>query len=101
MREKNLFLFLFQFFKAIFQKILNPLLNLNETTQYKNSNAAAWMLNHVSTLIFDFKLIKIITFLSLYAHKIHKNDIHLFLNHAKILGCYIQSSKCLLLYITF
>jgi hypothetical protein len=27
------------------------------------------MLNHVSTLIFDFKLIKIITFLSLYAHK--------------------------------
>jgi hypothetical protein len=27
------------------------------------------MLNHVSTLIFDFKLIKIITFLSLYAQK--------------------------------
>jgi hypothetical protein len=35
------FLFLFQFFKAIFQKILNPLLNLIQTTQYKNSNAAA------------------------------------------------------------
>jgi hypothetical protein len=39
--EKNPFLFLFQFSKAIFQKILNPLLNLNQSTQYKNSNAAA------------------------------------------------------------
>jgi hypothetical protein len=48
---------------------LNPLLNLKLTTQYKNSNAAAWMHNHVATLIFDFKLIKFITFLSLYDHK--------------------------------
>jgi hypothetical protein len=39
--RKNPFIFLFQFSKAIFQKILNPLLNLNQTTQYKNSNAAA------------------------------------------------------------
>jgi hypothetical protein len=46
------------------------------------------MLNHVASLIVDFKLIKIIIILSLYAQKIYKNHIHLFLNHAKILGCY-------------
>jgi hypothetical protein len=39
--RKYPFLFLFQCFKAIFQKILNPLFNLNQTTQYKNSNVAA------------------------------------------------------------
>jgi hypothetical protein len=49
---------------------LNPLLNLNQTTQYKNSNETTWMLKHVPTLIFDFKLIKTIIILSLYAHKI-------------------------------
>jgi hypothetical protein len=37
-REKNSFSFSFH---SIFQKILNPLLNLNQTTQYKNSNATA------------------------------------------------------------
>jgi hypothetical protein len=42
---------------------------LIQTTQYKILNAAAWVHKHVPTLIFDFKLIKIITFLSLYAHK--------------------------------
>jgi hypothetical protein len=35
------FLFLFQFFKTIFQKILKSILNLIQTTQYKISNAAA------------------------------------------------------------
>jgi hypothetical protein len=50
--------------------ILNPNLNLNQTTQSKNSNATAWMHKHVSTLIFDFKLIKIIITLNLYAHQI-------------------------------
>jgi hypothetical protein len=37
------------------------------------------MLNHVSTLIFDFRLVKFIIILSLYAHKIHKNhNFHTF-----------------------
>jgi hypothetical protein len=40
-RRKNRFLFLFKFSKAIFQKILNYLLYLNQTTQFRNSNAAA------------------------------------------------------------
>jgi hypothetical protein len=40
-QKKNPFLFLFQFFKAIFQKILKSILNLMQTTQYKISNAAA------------------------------------------------------------
>jgi hypothetical protein len=44
-------------------------LNLNQTTPNKNSNAAAWVHNHVASLIVDFKLIKFIIFLSLYAHK--------------------------------
>jgi hypothetical protein len=39
--RKSLSFFLFQIFKAFFKKILNPLLNLIQTTQYKNSNAAA------------------------------------------------------------
>jgi hypothetical protein len=40
-RMKLIFLFLFQFFKTIFQKILKSILNLIQTTQYKISNAAA------------------------------------------------------------
>jgi hypothetical protein len=39
--EKNPFLFFFSKFSKHFQMILNPLLNLNQTTQYKNSNATA------------------------------------------------------------
>jgi hypothetical protein len=50
--------------------ILNPILNLNQTTPTKNSNATAWVHKQVSTLIFDFKLRKIIITLNLYAHKI-------------------------------
>jgi hypothetical protein len=68
--EDFFFFFLFQYFKAFSKKILNSLLNLIQTTQYKNSNAAASMLKHVPNLIFDFKLIKIIILLSLYAHRI-------------------------------
>jgi hypothetical protein len=34
--EISLFLFLFKIFKEIFKWILNSLLNLNQTTQYKN-----------------------------------------------------------------
>jgi hypothetical protein len=37
-RGISFLVFLFQIFKAIFQKILNPLLNLIQTTQYKNSD---------------------------------------------------------------
>jgi hypothetical protein len=36
---RKCFLFLFPNFKAFSIKILNPLLNLKPTTQYKNSNA--------------------------------------------------------------
>jgi hypothetical protein len=68
-RMKFLFFFLFKYFKH-FQMILNPILNLNQTTQYKNSNATSCVHKHVSTLIFDFKLIKIIIILNLYAHQI-------------------------------
>jgi hypothetical protein len=39
--RKILFFFLFQFFKAFSKYILNSLLNLIQTTQYKISNAAA------------------------------------------------------------
>jgi hypothetical protein len=41
-RNKKTFSFYFsKFSKAISKKILNPLLNLKPTTQYKNSNATA------------------------------------------------------------
>jgi hypothetical protein len=51
--------------------ILKPNLNLNQTIQFKLSNAAARMHKHVSTLIFDFKLIKIIIItINLHGHKI-------------------------------
>jgi hypothetical protein len=50
--------------------ILKPNLNLNQTIHLKNLNATAWMHKHVSTLIFDFKLIKIIITLNLHGHKI-------------------------------
>jgi hypothetical protein len=47
------------------------------------------MLNHVSTLIFDFKLIKNYYFSKfICSQKYIKNYIHLFLRHSKILGCY-------------
>jgi hypothetical protein len=39
--SKFLFLFSFQIFSKHFQMILNPILNLNQSTQYKNSNATA------------------------------------------------------------
>jgi hypothetical protein len=40
-REKILFFFFSQHFKAFSKYILNSLLNLIQTTQYKNLNAAA------------------------------------------------------------
>jgi hypothetical protein len=40
-RKINPFIFLFQFFKTIFQMIFKSILNLIQTTQYKISNAAA------------------------------------------------------------
>jgi hypothetical protein len=40
-REKNSVSFSFSNISKHFQMILNPLLNLNQTTQYKNSNATA------------------------------------------------------------
>jgi hypothetical protein len=40
-RNKKTFSFSFSKFSKEFQKILNSLLNLNPTTQYKNSNATA------------------------------------------------------------
>jgi hypothetical protein len=49
--------------------ILKPNLNLNQTTHLKNLNATAWVHKYVSTLIFDFKFIKIILILNLHAHK--------------------------------
>jgi hypothetical protein len=76
---------------------LKSILNLMQTTQYKISNAAAWMLNHVSTLIFDFKFITIIIILNLHAHKICKNHIFPIFISFKILGCYsfhLKSSFC-------
>jgi hypothetical protein len=50
------------------------------------------MLNHVSTLIFDFKFIKIILILNLHAHKNIKNHIFPIFLLFKFLGCYTQGS---------
>jgi hypothetical protein len=64
------FSFSFSNISKHFQMILKPNLNLNQTAPIKNSNATAWVHKHVSTLIFDFKLIKIIITLNLHSHKI-------------------------------
>jgi hypothetical protein len=69
-RMKSFFSFFSSIISKHFQMILNPILNLNQTTPTKNSNATACVHKYVSTLIFDFKLIKIIITLNLYAHQI-------------------------------
>jgi hypothetical protein len=71
-------------------------LNLNQTTHLKNLNATAWVHKHISTLIFDFKFIKIIIILSLHAHKyIHKKSYFPIFLLFKFLGCYNMISLVL------
>jgi hypothetical protein len=68
-RNENPFLFLFTTFQSIFKWIFEILFEFSNRAHNTKYYAAVWMLKHVLTLIFDFKLIKIIIILSLYAHK--------------------------------
>jgi hypothetical protein len=70
-REKKLlFFFPFQIFQSIFKWFWILFWIWIKPLNTKYSNATAWVHKHVPTLIFDFKLIKIIIILSLYTHKI-------------------------------
>jgi hypothetical protein len=70
-REKNsLFFFLFTTFQSIFKIFWILFWIWFKPLNTKKSNATAWVHKHVPTLIYDFKLIKVIIILSLYAHKI-------------------------------
>jgi hypothetical protein len=68
--EGETFSFSFSIFQSHFPKDFESSFEFESNHSIQNIQMQQHEHKHVSTLIFDFKLIKIIIILSLYAHKI-------------------------------
>jgi hypothetical protein len=70
--KEKFFSFSFQIFQSHFKMDFEILFEFSNRAHNMKYYAAACMLNHVTSLVVAFNLIKVITFLSLHAHKIHQ-----------------------------
>ena len=72
-KEEGVYLSLFDFkrFPNPFPKDFEIIFSFDQIHTIKKINAAAWMHQHVASLIVAFNLIKIINFLGLNAHTMH------------------------------
>jgi hypothetical protein len=72
---KGIFFSFFQIFQSHFKMDFEILFEFSNRAHNMKYYAAAYMLNHVASLIIAFNLIRVIIFLSLHAHKMRNRII--------------------------
>jgi hypothetical protein len=81
--KEDFLFFSFQIFQSHFKMDFEILLKFSNRAHNMKYYAVACMLNHVASLIVAFNLVRVITFLSLHAHKMRNQIILSYLETCK------------------